>query len=84
MEHTEYFLNGKVKEEGELNDGIKNGIWIEYYPNGKPKVKKYYDQGRKHGVFEYFKDTGELDFKVNYIQGKIKVSNFKISKIIKP
>lgn len=83
MKHTDYFQDGKVKEEGELHDGIKNGIWIEYYPNGKEKVKKYYDQGKKHGTFEYFKENGELDFKVNYILGKIKVSNSKLTKIIK-
>ena len=83
MKHTEYFLNGKVKEEGEVKEGIKHGIWIEYYPNEKPKVKKFYEHGKKHGIFEYFKESGELDFKVNYIMGKIKVSNFKISKIIK-
>ena len=57
MIHKEYFSNGMVKEEGELNDGTKNGAWNEYYPTGKPKVKKQYVLGKKHGIFEYFKEN---------------------------
>lgn len=80
--HIEYYQDGKVKEEGLINNGLKEGVWIEYYHNKTPKVKKYYLSGEKHGTFEYFKENSELDFKVQYNLGKIKVSNFNIKKII--
>ena len=31
----EFYLDGKVRAEGEYKDGLKSGDWIFYFPNGK-------------------------------------------------
>ncbi|WP_371136453.1 toxin-antitoxin system YwqK family antitoxin [Algoriphagus sp.] len=81
MRFEDFYINKKLKEEGNLIDGLKDGIWKEYYPSGKIKVLKNYCQGEKHGIFEFYKETGELDFKVHYHFGRVKISNLKIRRL---
>ena len=43
----EYFINGKLKFEGEYINGKRNGKGKEYYGNGKIKFEFEYLNGKK-------------------------------------
>jgi len=83
MKHEIYFSDGKLREEGEIIEGVKSGLWLEYYSNGNIKIKKNFDAGKKHGPFEYYKENGDLDFQLDYHAGHLKLTNFKINRFLK-
>jgi hypothetical protein len=37
--------DGKIIEEGEYKDGLKQGNWLGYYPSGKPHYQEFYRDG---------------------------------------
>lgn len=64
-----YFLNyetGKVKEEGNYEEGKKQGEWKEYYDNGEVKSLKSFEGGKLTGRVEYYYKTGTIKREAEY------------------
>ena len=57
-------------EEGEYNEGVKDGEWIAYYPGGKnPAVISNYKNGELHGSMKQFSRRGRILSEVQYKDG---------------
>lgn len=52
---------GKVEFEGEVNNGLKEGLWIYYFPNGQKEMEGVYREGLKEGTWSYWAENGELN-----------------------
>ncbi len=68
-----HYLNGQIKEQGQLVKGKRHGVWKEYYENGNLKLKEQYIAGGLNGTRkEYFEDgkmKSEFNFKNNKYNG---------------
>ncbi|MGL5202574.1 hypothetical protein [Cetobacterium sp.] len=68
-----HYLNGQIKEQGQLVKGKRHGVWKEYYENGNLKLKEQYITGGLNGTRkEYFEDgkmKSEFNFKNNKYNG---------------
>ncbi|MGL5592432.1 MAG: toxin-antitoxin system YwqK family antitoxin, partial [Cetobacterium sp.] len=68
-----HYLNGQIKEQGQLVKGKRHGVWKEYYENGNLKLKEQYIAGGLNGARkEYFEDgkmKSEFNFKNNKYNG---------------
>jgi hypothetical protein len=52
-----YFENGAIESQGQLNNGIPEGNWIEYYQNQEIKWEGVYEYGiRKYPDKDYVAD----------------------------
>jgi antitoxin component YwqK of YwqJK toxin-antitoxin module len=40
--YTEYWPNGKIKEKGMFELGLKEGEWLNYFSDGKPMAERNY------------------------------------------
>lgn len=49
-----------VKENGEYNLGLKDGVWKCWYINGKLMQKETYKKGLLHGEYAKWAETGQL------------------------
>ncbi len=47
--HQELWPNGKVKEEGNMVDGLKQGVWKSYYDDGTSFCEGKYKDDNKVG-----------------------------------
>jgi uncharacterized protein len=52
------YRNGKIELEGNVKDGLKEGLWIYYYPNGQKKMEGIYKDGLKEGTWTYWQENG--------------------------
>jgi len=64
------YANGRVEFEGDLKDGLREGIWVYYYPSGQKKAEGAYTYGLKEGTWTYWKDNGQQDVIEIYKMGK--------------
>lgn len=65
--YKEYYDNGKLKFEVELDDGLLDGDYIMYYPNGNTKIKGSYENGKKEGTWRaYDEKESELIIKKRF------------------
>lgn len=83
----EYYENGTVKTEAEINGDDKlNGKFIAYYPDGQIEAQMNYTEGKIDGIYKtYYKDgtirnlyhykKGQKDgvFKIFYPNGDLKI-----------
>lgn len=53
-----WYENGMFKSEGELMNGVLNGLYIEAYKSGKSKKKTFYINGLEEGVVVLWYDNG--------------------------
>ena len=61
-EHKEYYDNGKIKAEGKLKIGKKEGKWIFYHCDGKSIwLKGEFKNGLKEGEFVEYGWFGRTD-----------------------
>ena len=65
-----YFDNGKIKYEGNIVDGKKNGIMKSYYENGQLQEEGHYKEGKYEGLWRRYFDNGILSIKGNYKDDK--------------
>jgi len=63
------YINGKVEFEGEINNGLREGIWTYYYPSGQKKMEGTFRDGLKEGTWTYWKDNGQQDVTEIYKMG---------------
>ncbi|MBN1198244.1 MAG: hypothetical protein JXA23_02750 [Bacteroidales bacterium] len=52
------YANGRVEMEGNVRNGLKEGLWIYYYPNGQKQMEGIYKDGLKEGTWTYWTDNG--------------------------
>ncbi|GFD93313.1 hypothetical protein KUL156_49270 [Alteromonas sp. KUL156] len=65
--YKEFYKNGKLKFEVDLEDGLKDGSYKSYYENGKAKVKGHYKNDKQSGTWKaYDKQTGDVIFKKHF------------------
>ncbi|CAM1339988.1 DUF3352 domain-containing protein [Tenacibaculum aestuarii] len=65
--YQEFYENGKLKFEVDLNDGLKDGSYKSYYENGNVKVKGHYKNDKQSGTWKaYDEQTGNVIFKKHF------------------
>jgi uncharacterized protein len=60
---------GKPVLEGQVKNGLRNGLWIYYYPTGQKQAEGNYVDGLKEGTWNYWKENGEQDVTETYKMG---------------
>ncbi len=63
------YEEGKIELEGNVQNGLKDGLWIYYYPNGQKKAEGMYKDGLKEGTWSYWAENGEQANKKIYKRG---------------
>jgi hypothetical protein len=66
-----FYLNNQLKEQGEINYGLKNKEWKYWYPDGKLKEVINWKNGVKNGAYYLYNDYGELMAKSNFKEDKL-------------
>ncbi|MGG6230655.1 DUF3352 domain-containing protein [Tenacibaculum sp. SDUM215027] len=65
--YKEYYKNGKLKFEVDLEDGLKDGSYKSYYETGNIKVKGHYKKDKQDGTWKaYNKQNGDVIFKKHF------------------
>ncbi len=65
--YQEFYENGKLKFEVNLNDGLKDGSYKSYYQNGNIKVKGQYKKDKQSGTWKaYDEQNGDVIFKKQF------------------
>ena len=54
--YKEFYENGKLKFEVDLDDGIKDGSYKSFYTNGKIKIKGQYKKGKQVGTWRAYNE----------------------------
>lgn len=57
---TTYYLNGKLREEGNYERGKKDAAWNKYFENGQVYSQNQYDRGKKAGPWFVYTSSGTL------------------------
>ena len=65
----EYYLNGKLKFEGEYSNGERNGEG-KGYANGKLIFECEYKNGKRNGKGKEYYNNGKLKFEGEYLMVK--------------
>ena len=68
--YTEYYSNGKLKAEGEIENGLREGSWISYSAEGVIMSKCDYTKGVKNGNIEVFHPNGKTLYKGKFENNK--------------
>ena len=73
-----YYSNGHIKNEGILNNEIKEGLWKFYDARGGVKAKEFWSTNSLGLLMweKYFNKLGSLESEVIYEDGKIKIENY--------
>lgn len=64
------YINGKLEFDGEIKNGLREGVWSYYYPSGQKKMSGLYTDGLKEGTWTYWKENGSQEFIELYKLGK--------------
>lgn len=68
--YIDYYLNGRIQNEGHLVNGQLNGVLTVYYNSGRIKSVAHYKDGKAHGEKrDYFKN-GALSWERTFVDGK--------------
>lgn len=63
----EYYVdNGKIRFEGNYNQGRPDGKHVWYYPDGKKEVEGQYSMGIKEDKWKYYTPDGNLYLTITY------------------
>lgn len=97
IKEVHYFVDGNIQQEGEYQNGKKNGKWIQWYENGviwsegifkdglrEEKTIVYHKNGNLNytGFYKAGKPDGEWTF-YNKNEEKVKIVIYRDGKIIK-
>ncbi|HAN40045.1 MAG TPA: hypothetical protein DCQ29_14180, partial [Chitinophagaceae bacterium] len=73
----EFYVDGKLENEGTYVLGKQHGVWKYYHPNGKLNYTETYKDGNEQGQVLMYNDDGTLDKEINYKDGVLH-GNYKI------
>jgi antitoxin component YwqK of YwqJK toxin-antitoxin module len=65
------YFNGKPDFEGQIENGLRVGIWVFYYPSGQKKMEGSYKEGLKDGNWTSWQENGQQDKVEVYKYGKL-------------
>ena len=68
--YTEYYKNGKLKAEGEIENGLREGTWTSYSAEGVIMSRCDYTKGVKNGNIEVFHPNGKTFYKGKFVNNK--------------
>jgi len=66
----EFYPSGKLRSEGNIVDGKKEGIHKEYYENGQLWIEDNYENGKLDGLSNNYYESGQLWIEENYKNDK--------------
>jgi len=58
-EFKQYYEDGKIALEGQVEDKMREGHWFHYYPNGQILAEGIYIQGKKEGKWHFYYSDGK-------------------------
>jgi len=62
--------NGKKKEEGDLKNGFRTGVWHTWYDDEKKRYTGGYNRGKEHGKWiAYYYTNGKTKYEGSYKDG---------------
>ena len=67
--YTEFYEDGMLKMELQLEDGRPQGTYVVYYPDGKIAEVRAYYKGQFHGTWRTYNEAGDLVAEANYRDG---------------
>jgi antitoxin component YwqK of YwqJK toxin-antitoxin module len=67
-----YYKRARIRLEGNMKGGYKDGKWTEYYNNNNRQIfaKGKYKHGKQDGKWTEYFENGKIKSKVNYKDGK--------------
>lgn len=68
-EWTSYHPDGAVDVTGNIQNGIRNGLWTQKYVNGNLRSEKHYKNDTLDGMVKLYYQTGVLMAQGNYRDG---------------
>ncbi|NNE77817.1 MAG: hypothetical protein HKN31_12185, partial [Pricia sp.] len=57
--HKEYFLNGSLKVEGWVKDGVKTDYWKFYNSNGTLAEEGHFQGDRRDAYWHFYDNSGQ-------------------------
>lgn len=54
-------FNGKPEFEGQIENGLRVGLWVFYYPSGQKKMEGSYKEGLKDGNWTTWLENGQQE-----------------------
>lgn len=66
----EYYKNGELKKECQIEDGMLNGHYIEYYENGNLKSESNFKDNKLEGIKKVYYKNGQIEWAVYYHDNK--------------
>ena len=66
--YTEYWPNGKIKEKGMFELGLKEGEWLNYFSDGKPMAERNYARGWMNGEQTFWYQNKKKFMTFNYAE----------------
>lgn len=61
---------GRVRMEGDMKNGHREGVWTSYDAQGRVKSRNEYRQGRLNGITTVYRPNGALYYTGQYLQDK--------------
>lgn len=61
-DYIENYPDGKVKIQGEMKNGTRNGTWQAFYPEGNKQSEIHYEDGKKNGKSATFYPNGRIRY----------------------
>lgn len=70
-EGEQYYFIGDHLEKGEMQNGLRQGLWIYKHDNGKKAFKGKYKDGIPEGRHRYWFENGKRSLLEHYKEGKL-------------
>lgn len=67
---TYFFPDGKIMEQGEFKEGLKDNKWTRYFESGAVSAIAFYSAGKKSGTWLVFDENGQKRFEMFYNEGE--------------
>ena len=68
-ENIEYYKNGKIKIQGMMKDGNREGVWKSWYEDGTPWSETTFIEGKKNGKTTTWYENGKKRYDGFYTNG---------------
>lgn len=65
-----YYEKGNLKNEGVIQNNVKQGVWKYYYENGQLKAEGYYSKNIKDQTWKHYYEDGTLKANAIYSDGR--------------
>jgi len=62
IKEKELYDNGKVRMEGDIKEGQREGVWIVYFDDGTLWSEGTYIEGKRNGVAKNFFPNGKIRY----------------------